>query len=78
MADKSKKTGETVSPMYVSLPQMTPLQRYYAKRILGGYLDFYFMKEKYPDIFADGKIEEWLRQNGYDFGEGENNGNGNM
>lgn len=78
MANKSKNTGETVSPMYVSLPQMTALQRYFAKQILAGNLDFYHMKEKYPDIFADGKIEEWLRQNGYDFGEGENDENGNM
>ena len=65
----AKEKVEAVRPLSVSLPQMTPLQRYYAKRILGGYLDFYEMKAKFPDIFADGKIEAWLRQNGYDFGE---------
>lgn len=78
MANKSKNTGEAVSPMYVSLPQMTPRQRYFAERIWEGHLDFWRMKEKYPKEFEDGKIEEWLRQKGFDFGEGENDGNGNM
>lgn len=71
MANKEKKGGGTVSPMHVSLPQMTPAQRYMAKQILAGNLDFYRMKEKYPALFEDGKIEEWLRQNGYFDGEGE-------
>lgn len=66
---KEKNQG-TIKPLSVSLPQMTPLQRYFAQRILAGYLDFYQMKEKYPQVFEDGKVEEWLRQNGY-FDEGE-------
>lgn len=75
---KSKNVGEVVSPMYVSLPQMSLVQRYLAKQILAGNLNYHKTKAKYPEQFEDGKIEEWLRQNGYDFGEGENGGNGNM
>lgn len=68
MAAKDKNIG-TIQPMYVSLPQMSLVQRYLAKQILAGNLDFYKMKTKFPEQFEDGKIEEWLRQNGYDFGE---------
>ena len=66
----AKKQPEA-STMKVTLGQMTAAQRYMAKQILAGNLDFYRMRDKYPALFEDGKIEQYLREHGYFDGEGE-------
>ena len=67
----AKKPETTIQPMKVTLGQMNAAQRYMAKQILAGNLDFYKMRDKFPSLFEDGKIEQYLREHGYFDGEGE-------
>ena len=67
---KVKNENGTVQPMKVSLNQLSPAQRWLAKKILEGGLDFETQKQKNPALFEDGKIEQYLREHGY-FDKGE-------